>query len=291
MFLPLTAPGLGASDQNWALLWKVSREMLEIDDLNTFPLMPAPREDLTPSVRPLTTAEASKWLRLILDKQHADAGAPAPLAYTSHSFKATCLSYLAKMGAGFSDRLALGYHVDQIAMALRYSRDGASRPLRILEDCLSQLREGKFKPDETRSGRFVSAEQAGGVGTSVKSEVVELSSVDEVLSDTDNHKHVEAAISSDSEHVTTSSGSSSSEGEECKHVVMPRLPYRVTLIPQGTEVWRHVRLRTVHLAPEGSRRILSCGRKITDMYKRDSVDIRFDFIKCRQCFTKHEKRQ
>ena len=48
-----------------------------------------------------------------------------PLAYTSHSFKATCLSYLAKMGAGFSDRLALGYHVDQIAMALRYSRDGA----------------------------------------------------------------------------------------------------------------------------------------------------------------------
>ena len=138
MFLPLTAPALGAGPNNWAMRWKTAREQLGIEDLRSFPLMPAPQEDLTPSVRPLMTCEASKWLSLVLCEHFENSGGPEPLQYTSHSFKATCLSYLAKMGRGFNDRLALGYHVGQVSMALRYSRDGASRPLRVLEDFLEK---------------------------------------------------------------------------------------------------------------------------------------------------------
>ena len=60
MFSPLTAPGIGASELNCATLWKDARDTLDIGNLNKYPLMPAPRKDLFPSVRPLTTAEAAK---------------------------------------------------------------------------------------------------------------------------------------------------------------------------------------------------------------------------------------
>ena len=53
-------------------------------------------------------------------------------------------------------------------MALRYSRDGASRPLRVLEECIHEIRAGRFLPDETRSGRFVEpVSNLQGVGSSV----------------------------------------------------------------------------------------------------------------------------
>ena len=72
---------------------------------------------------------------------------------------------------------------------------------------------------------------------------------------------------------------------------MSRVPHRVTLIPEGTVVWRHIKLRTVHLALVDHSRFLSCGRKILDKYKRNSIDLRFDFIECRQCFSKHAEKQ
>ena len=60
-----------------------------------------------------------------------------------------------KVWLQFEDRLALGYHLDQVRLALRYSWDGASRPHRVLETCLTDFRTGKFWPDVPRSGRFV----------------------------------------------------------------------------------------------------------------------------------------
>ncbi len=86
-----------------------------------------------------------------------------------------------------------------------------------------------------------------------------------------------------SDHATTSSGSDSDD----EAVVFPRLPYCTALIPEGVEVWRHVKLRTVHLTQVGYKNVLSCGRRITDKYEKSTVDIRFDFIKCKQCFARH----
>ena len=45
MFLPLTVPAIGASELNWATLWKDARDTLDIGNLNKYPLMPAPREE------------------------------------------------------------------------------------------------------------------------------------------------------------------------------------------------------------------------------------------------------
>ena len=54
-----------------------------------------------------------------------------------------------------SSRRLLGYHVDpSTKTCLVYSRDAAAGPLRELDGVLSQIREKKFEPDNTRSGHF-----------------------------------------------------------------------------------------------------------------------------------------
>ena len=60
----------------------------------------------------------------------------------------TCLSFAAKRGCSFEDRLSLGYHTHSLKMALVYSRDGASRPLRVLESVLKEIRLKAFDPNE-----------------------------------------------------------------------------------------------------------------------------------------------
>ena len=279
-FLPLTAPGLGISANNWATSWRRARLELGIENLSEYPLMPAPDELGHPTIRPLSSNEACGWLTLLLRQKVDVLGVSEPLHYTSHSFKATTLSYLAKYGCSFEDRLALGYHVDQLRMALRYSRDGASRPLRVLETCLADIRSGRFLPDETRSGRFVGA--------------LEMTHIDKSGS-----RHVESEVKQEtvlpvagvfsagevvevfSDHATTCSDSSS--GDDA--VVLPKNPHRSLVVPSGATVWKHTKLKTVHLAQEGYFRVLACGRKITGKYQQGGVDVRFDIIKCKQCFS------
>ena len=65
--------------------------------------------------------------------------------------KATCFSFAAKRGCSFEDRLSLRYHTQSLKMALVYSSDGASRPLRVLESILKEIRV-----NDTRSGRVSS---------------------------------------------------------------------------------------------------------------------------------------
>ena len=276
----MTAPGAGVSGSCWAVHWKRAREELDIDDLSVFPLMPAPDEGGTPTIRPLSTSEAGKWLHVILMQQVSKTAVQSPLQYTSHSFKATCLSYLAMFGCSFEDRLALGYHTDQVRMSLRYSRDGASRPLRVLEECIRAVREGRFFPDETRSGRFVQQlEQRHDEGWVSVEHVVETVKKETTVVLDASELNGEA-IDLVSDYATTCSESSS--GEEA--VVLPKAPNRTFLIPDDVDIWKHVKFRTVHLAPKGNIRVLSCGRKITDRFRKEGLDHRFDVIKCTQCF-------
>ena len=78
---------------------------------------------------------------------------------SSHSMKATVLSYAAKRGISVPDRLQLGYHTSQFQMSLVYSRDGAAAGLIILASLLKEIREGRFRPDETRSGRIIEVDK------------------------------------------------------------------------------------------------------------------------------------
>ena len=59
-----------------------ARTELDIVDLTVFPLMPTPDEEGVPSVRPLTTSEASKWLNVVLVQQASKLAVGIPLKYT-----------------------------------------------------------------------------------------------------------------------------------------------------------------------------------------------------------------
>ena len=114
-FLPLVAPSVGVTDQNWGELWEQVRKELKINFEDGFPLMPAPLENGEPGKRALDSEEAGRWLRALLeigDRESSDR------KISSHSLKSTMLSYLAKRGVSMPDRLMLGYHTSPFTMGL-----------------------------------------------------------------------------------------------------------------------------------------------------------------------------
>ena len=54
MFLPVAAPAVGVTDECWGEQWMHVRRVLKIDDLNVYPLMPAPDSSLDPTPRPVS---------------------------------------------------------------------------------------------------------------------------------------------------------------------------------------------------------------------------------------------
>ena len=88
--------------------------MLNIDDLGQYPLMLAPDSSLKPTRRPVSTGEAKQWIAYLLGAENMKTDAKL----TSHSCKCTCLSFVAKRGASFEDRLVLGYHANKLRTAL-----------------------------------------------------------------------------------------------------------------------------------------------------------------------------
>ena len=257
-FLPLVAPAMGVDSVEWCTRWMNLREVMGVENLAKFPLMPAPDCEGRPTVRALSTDEASKWMNMIVERFFP----PAPDRYTTHSCKATCLSFLAKAGCSFEDRLVLGYHANPLRMALTYSRDGSSRPLKVLEDCLAMVRDGAFRPDETRSGRFVSGQEPA---------VPPL--VEVIKSEAEEEVEAEA-------YVTTCTESESGEDD----VVLPAKRNFDFVTPEGTDPWKHRKWKTLHLSMRGNTQVFLCGRKIGEAYDMAERRQRFDMVKCRRCF-------
>ena len=101
----------------------------------------------------LRSLEAATWVAEILRKH----GAPIlpGQRFGTHSAKSTLLSWCAKAGVRLDVRTILGYHSSGAAeSSLLYARDALAGPLRSLERVLIHVREGRFHPDETRSGRW-----------------------------------------------------------------------------------------------------------------------------------------
>ena len=143
-FLNLTAPGLGVHGTNWVSHWIAALEQLCIDPFNVEGgcIVPAPD----------SSDEAGCWLRLVLGEKHLSS--ESSRAISSHSLKATMLSFAAKRGYSHPDRLSLGHHKHPYQMADVYARDAAARGLRLLGALIQEVREGSFRPDESRAGRL-----------------------------------------------------------------------------------------------------------------------------------------
>ena len=136
VYLPLVAPCIGIDNTNWGEAWLSARSELCIDLLKDFPLMPAPDAAGVAIVRPVSTDEAGRWLRMLLKGGSFDLES---FKISSHTMKCTFLSYLSKRGVSLEDRRILGYHTDRSKVPLTYSRDAVSRPLAILEGLIRNL--------------------------------------------------------------------------------------------------------------------------------------------------------
>ena len=283
-FLPLTAPGLGVTHDPWAELWLDSRKQLGIEMPPTHVVMPAPNSDGAPSARPLTSQEASQWMRKLISGSKEVNG---DRKISIHSCKATCLSYCAKYGMDAIARLQLGYHTggdSGLKMVHTYSRDALAEPLAKLNRVLTDIRLLRFKPDCTRSGRFnmtaaasvrsPAGPMSGGdreaeLGVVKQAPIVDLVSEKEESEDTSGPE------------VSSSSGETSQEEfpevQKSMRVFLPPSP------PPGYVFWQHSKLKTLHLAMPENKRVFMCNRYVGRFHTNANMSIRYDTPVCRMC--------
>jgi hypothetical protein len=153
--LPVAGVIPGVSGCDWASCWLQKRFDMGLRASMQQPTMPAPMASGEWSGHPLSSSEASVWLREILQPWSLS---PVKCIAT-HSAKATILSWMSKANVELSLRRLAGYHVTPgDKSALEYSRDAAAPVLRQIEAVFIAIRAGIFKPDLSRAKRWQGAQ-------------------------------------------------------------------------------------------------------------------------------------
>jgi hypothetical protein len=282
-FLPLTGPLKGLNDVMWIDTWMKLRAQAKLKS-------PDGRNPLICSVtssgqftdRPLSASQASKWLRdiLILNGYKRD----NVINVSSHSLKATLLSWLAKAGVSLQVRQILGYHVTGSSQsALRYSRDELASPLRELDRVLEMIRSGQFKPDASRSGYLAPAAKVASQPShlpraEVRGELAAINESDVDSESDDDSESIKSRDLSDDEKLTRALP------HECRESSFKKP--RTLCAKAGTSYFIHVRWRTLHVSHKDDATRLGCGRNASIMYREVAFSPSFDYPKCTDCFGK-----
>ena len=264
--LAAVAPAFGVTPDNWVKSWLLVRECIGAPLKDGFSVMPAPGSDGCASLRPLGTAEVGRWVNMLLNRAGL---AAVDRKITSHSAKATLLSYLAKYGAELGVREILGAHVSHLKSVIRYSRDALGGPLRVLDTMLKAVRDRMFCPDTTRSGYFVSDWNPADVPQVI------------MLSDDENVKEepLERDVIEEEPDTGSSSDESAVENAHCsRHVVVPRAP-------DGFKLFQHSKSRTLHLMDADHHKVFQCGRMAGDKHEvPQASQLRWDTPCCGRCW-------
>ena len=276
-FLPMVAPTLGIDGRQWGTPWLAVRSSLGLQLPPDGLVMPAPDAHGVATERPVESSECSAWLRKLL-KFDKDKSFDRRLS--SHSMKATFLSFAAKRGISVQDRLQLGYHSSKLQMGLVYSRDGAAASLLILEKLIQEICEGKFKPDSTRSGRILGdpemSENLPEIPAATPKE--ENAAGSELVEDLVSDEDLQNADCSSSSSTSSSQDESNEESASER-----RMPEAVVQI-EGFEMWQHTKSMMLHSASIGQTRVFVCGRRIGALHTKVRVASRHDSPTCLRCF-------
>ena len=301
-FLPVVAIvyPLANSKKSWAQWWQIARSQANLDK-QAF-AQPPPTTCDQWLARPLSSGELSRWLNDLLDQLRPR---PPTAFIGSHSLKTTMLSWLAKHGAAASDRRLLGGHTDSNDVSLlTYSRDALAAPLRCLGRMLKDVRNGHFKPDLGRSGRFVTAGHDSLAAETNADSFVFVNESDIRGSADPGPPAADAAASAqdgqgtsspDSEgpaaasRSTTSSSSSSSSGSSSDApgalASIPALRTDAVDLPYNLWGYVHKVLGTVHLRRANITSRLLCGRTLHAGFKRLlPAELSLQSPQCKQCF-------
>lgn len=153
-YLPLVVPWDGVVRTDWL---KIYLELYESVGLNIHgvplgPLMPAPLVGGGFGARPLSTSEASIWLRLLLQ------GTSNAQNFRSHSLKATILSWCARSGMDKEVRAVLGHHCSSLnGSEVVYAGELQTRPIRKLQMLLKNIRLGLGFDEIAEQGTLISS--------------------------------------------------------------------------------------------------------------------------------------
>ena len=102
------------------------------------------------SGRPMAPQNITSWLRAVLGKDF-----PEATRLSSHSLKATELSWAASAGVPLDTRRLLAHHVRDGARSTEtYSRDVLAPAARVFEEVLLAIRAGDFAPDNCQGSQF-----------------------------------------------------------------------------------------------------------------------------------------
>ena len=157
--LPIVAPALGIDGHNWVDAYMTLRDKANLSSpsKDPAPMLPAPEAGpgFQWSVRAVESREANVFLKDLCKALGFDVSVRR---ITTHSMKATCLSWCAKMGVPKEDREVLARHQSAIAGSTPlYRRDVISASLRKLSHVLEMIAAKQFEPDKTRSGMLTPA--------------------------------------------------------------------------------------------------------------------------------------
>ena len=248
--LPLVAPARGLLETPWAQAWQDARTALslpcsgKLQDSALFPALAA-NGSLLPAA--LSSSEVGRWLRALLS-QDPQVDQDRVLKLRSHSLKVTVLSWCAKAGIDQDSQTLLGYHSLGInKSSLVYSRDALSGPLRHLEKVLQDIRQGKFDPDDTRSGRWHTVEKPTG---------------------SQDNKARQVSQDADSDVSEASSSECVSSDSEDEQVTVQDATHMLSLVVESGKfsLFTHQQSCITHLSQQGSNRFC-CGRSVFGRYK------------------------
>ena len=292
-YLNLAAPGLGVHGTDWVSKWIEAFEKLGIDPFTDIPgcVMPAPDSEGRPLARALESDEAGCWLRLLLGEKTVRS--ESSRAISTHSMKATMLSFAAKRGHSHQDRLSLGHHVHPYQMADVYARDAAARDLRLLDSLIREVRSGIFKPDESRAGRLDVSKRSKLEGLGMTPDLLEtFSQLDEANEEAEDF-HNDAEPSNErlgfaddlddgaNGYVTADSSESDTDREDRelvqRHFYPPVAPAHHTFV-------QHQKSKLLHYLKDGNLRVLACGRTKSSAYVNPGA-LRYDSAVCHSCQT------
>ena len=164
-FLSLVCPAFGLLGRNWLHEFLLSRSELGLDEVPSlasrsndvgYVLVPSASSFETGDNLPMKSSELSDRLRAILGLGFSQQDIEG---ISSHSLKATLLSYMNVWGSTFEVNEILGFHVNkEHGSALNYTRDALSHPIRKLVCMLADVHDGRFVPDAPRDHVFPQAD-------------------------------------------------------------------------------------------------------------------------------------
>lgn len=253
--LPMLALGNGLYEKDsWAWTWIRARKRQKMDHFKF--LMPAWNEETSQWLnRPMTSGEGVYFLRELLCNSGMSEAQAA--SYSTHTLKATALSWAATSGAmSIDERRIMGHHFDsRLAMPLIYSRDALAEIQTKLWRILDSIRKGYFDPDATRAARIAA----------------------QTLQDAE---HVDIENYSDESVDPIELGASET-------LPVPQAKKPVHNGPLTEEIFKsclqHVLSGVLHVAVDCEN--LACSRKVSANYKKPSFDFEMacEFPFCAQC--------